>query len=132
MDKQLQQTKEFNKTFGHITGDEDLSFPSEKIQKLQEKLMAEELEEFKQAQKDEDLVGVADSLVDLIYVVLGAAHHYGMNELLEECFDEIHKSNMSKADEDGQAIINDDGKILKGSDYFEPKLEQIISNHKTE
>jgi predicted HAD superfamily Cof-like phosphohydrolase len=130
MKKQLKQTKEFNKTFGHITGDEDLSFPPEKIQKLQEKLIAEELEEFKQAQKNEDLVEVADSLVDLIYVVMGAAHHYGMSELLEECFDEIHESNMSKADENGEPVIKDDGKVLKGDGYFEPDLTSIIEKYK--
>lgn len=129
MDKQLQQTREFNKTFGHITGDEDLSFPTEKMQKLQEKLIAEELEEFKEAQEKEDLVKVADSLVDLIYVVMGAAHHYGMDGILEECFDEVHESNMSKADENGEAIINDDGKVLKGDNHFEPDLASIIKKH---
>lgn len=132
MKKQLQQTKEFNKAFGHITGNEDLSFPSEKIQQLQEKLIAEELEEFKQAQENEDLVEVADSLVDLLYVVMGAAHHYGMDGLLEDCFDEIHESNMSKANEDGEPVIKDDGKVLKGDGYFEPDLGSIIEEYKKE
>lgn len=129
MDKQLEQTKEFNQTFGHITGDENLDFPSEKIQQLQEKLIAEELEEFKEAQKAEDLVEVADSLVDLLYVVMGAAHHYGMDKILEKCFDEVHASNMSKTDENGEPVVNDDGKVLKGDNHFKPDLQSIIEEH---
>jgi predicted HAD superfamily Cof-like phosphohydrolase len=128
MEKQLQQRKEFNEVYGCLT-QESPQFPKKDIQELQEKLIAEELEEFRQANENEDMVEATDALVDLLYVVYGAAISYGLEDVLEAAFDEVHESNMSKLDEDGNPILREDGKILKGENYFPPDLKSIIEKH---
>tara|TARA_Y100000389_G_scaffold120282_1_gene117507 strand:- start:8 stop:400 length:393 start_codon:yes stop_codon:yes gene_type:complete len=101
-------------------------FPDEKVQKLRISLIEEELEELKEAMGKEDMVGVADALTDILYVAYGAGASFGID--LDKCFEEVHSSNMSKLDRNGHPIYRDDGKILKGPDYFEPNLEKIIEN----
>ena len=97
---------------------------SEKINNLRINLIDEELEEFKQAIKNNDLKEAIDALTDILYVTYGAGHAFGVN--LDECFDEVQKSNMSKLDEDGKPIYNDSGKVMKGPNYFAPDLKKII------
>lgn len=87
-------------------------------------LISEELDELHEALNNEDLVGVADALGDLVYVVVGAALVYGIP--LGEVMDEIQNSNMSKLDEQGNVIRREDGKILKGPNFVEPQLKEII------
>ena len=87
-------------------------------------LITEELDELSVAIDNDDLVEIADALTDLLYVVYGAGHAYGID--LDECFDEVHRSNMSKLGEDGKPIYREDGKVLKGPDYFTPDLESIL------
>ena len=99
-------------------------FPNEDIVKLRINLIEEELEELKQAIKDEDLLEVADALTDILYVTYGAGHAFGIN--LDECFDEVQRSNMSKLDEDGKPIYNDAGKVMKGPTYFKPNLKKFL------
>jgi len=101
-------------------------FPDEKVQKLRISLIEEELEELKEAMGKEDMVGVADALTDILYVTYGAGAAFGID--LDKCFEEVHSSNMSKLDRNGHPIYRNDGKILKGPDYFEPNLEKIIEN----
>ena len=101
-------------------------FPDEKVQKLRISLIEEELEELKEAMGKEDMVGVADALTDILYVTYGAGAAFGID--LDKCFEEVHYSNMSKLDRDGRPIYREDGKILKGPDYFEPNLEKIVEN----
>jgi predicted HAD superfamily Cof-like phosphohydrolase len=101
-------------------------FPDEKVQKLRISLIEEELEELKEAMGKEDMVGVADALTDILYVTYGAGAAFGID--LDKCFKEVHSSNMSKLDRDGRPIYREDGKILKGPDYFEPNLEKIVDN----
>jgi predicted HAD superfamily Cof-like phosphohydrolase len=101
-------------------------FPDEKVQKLRISLIEEELEELKEAMGKEDIVGVADALTDILYVTYGAGAAFGID--LDKCFEEVHSSNMSKLDRDGRPIYREDGKILKGPDYFEPNLEKIVDN----
>lgn len=91
---------------------------------LRYSLIAEELDEFGEAVEKDDLVGIADALTDLLYVVYGAGHAYGIN--LDKCFKEVHSSNMSKLGPDGTPIYREDGKVLKGPDYREPNLEKFI------
>ena len=93
-------------------------------QELRLDLIAEELEELDLAIKNSDIVEVADALTDLVYVVYGAGHAFGID--LDECFQEVHESNMSKLGEDGRPIYREDGKVLKGPDYFPPELETIL------
>lgn len=101
-------------------------FPDEKVQKLRISLIEEELEELKEAIENKDVVGVADALTDILYVTYGAGAAFGID--LDKCFEEVHNSNMSKLDRDGRPIYREDGKILKGPDYFEPNLENIVKN----
>ena len=86
-------------------------------------LIEEELDELKQAIEDEDVVDIADALTDLLYVVNGSGHSFGLD--LDECFAEVHYSNMSKL-ENGKPLYREDGKVLKGKDYFPPNLEAVL------
>jgi predicted HAD superfamily Cof-like phosphohydrolase len=91
---------------------------------LRYSLIAEELDEFGEAVEKNDLVEIADALTDLLYVVYGAGHAYGID--LDKCFKEVHSSNMSKLGLDGKPIYREDGKVLKGSAYREPNLRKFI------
>ena len=100
------------------------SFPNEKIVQLRYDLIKEELDELSVAIKDEDIVEVADALTDLLYVVYGAGHSFGID--LDKCFDEVQRSNMSKLDLDGKPIYNEYGKVMKGPNFSKPNLKQFI------
>ena len=97
---------------------------SEKINNLRINLIDEELEEFKQAIKSNDLKEAIDAQTDILYVTYGAGHAFGVN--LDECFDEVQKSNMSKLGENGKPIYNEAGKVMKGPNYFKPDLSKFI------
>lgn len=118
---------EFMNTFGQEVKTEP-DWPDENTQKLRLELIAEELEEMWDAIENKDLVGVADALTDILYVTYGAGHAFGIN--LDECFKEVQKSNMSKLGEDGKPIYRDDGKVLKGPNYFEPDLKSVLQLQK--
>ncbi len=99
------------------------TFPSEDIENLRFELIAEELQELSDAMRAEDMVGIADALGDLLYVVYGTGHAYGIN--LDRVFAEVHRSNMSKAGPHGP-IYRADGKVLKGDLYSPPDLREIV------
>lgn len=111
------------KTFGQEVKNK-AEFPDEKIQNLRVSLIEEELSELKEALKNKDIKEVADALTDILYVTYGAGHAFGID--LDKCFDEVQKSNMSKLDENGKPIFNEQGKVLKGPHYFKPNLEKFI------
>ena len=113
----------FMQTFGQELKTKP-SLSSEKINKLRINLINEELEEFKEAIKNNDLKEVADALTDILYVTYGAGHAFGIN--LDKCFEEVQKSNMSKLGLDGKPIYNEEGKVLKGPNYFKPNLSKFI------
>ena len=100
------------------------SFSTNKINSLRYDLIKEELEELKVAMKSKDLLEVADALTDILYVTYGAGHAFGID--LDKCFEEVQSSNMSKLSKDGKAIYNEDGKVMKGPDYFKPNLSRFI------
>jgi len=100
------------------------SFPSEKIVQLRYDLIKEELDELSVAIKDKDIVEVADALTDLLYVVYGAGHSFGID--LNKCFAEVQRSNMSKLGKDGKPIYNENGKVMKGPNYSKPNLKQFL------
>ena len=114
----------FMKTFGQEVKTE-ASFSSDKINKLRIDLIKEELEELKDAIKKKDLLEVADALTDILYVTYGAGHAFGID--LDQCFEEVQNSNMSKLDENGKPIYNDSGKVMKGPNYFKPDLTKFIN-----
>ena len=100
------------------------SMPDRKTAMLRLKLILEEYEELETAVEEQHLVGIADALTDILYVTYGAGHAFGID--LDECFEEVHESNMSKLGPDGKPIYRDDGKVMKGPDYREPDLRKII------
>ena len=113
----------FMKTFGQNVK-QSSSFSSEKINALRVSLIKEELDELIEAINKKDLVEVADALTDILYVTYGAGHAFGIN--LDDCFEEVQNSNMSKLDKDGKPIYNDKGKVMKGPNYFKPDLSKFI------
>jgi len=119
----FEKVKNFMQTFGQEVKNKP-SFSSEKINNLRYDLIKEELEEFKEALDKKDLVEVADALTDILYVTYGAGHAFGIN--LNNCFEEVQQSNMSKLDNEGKPIYNDVGKIMKGPKYFKPNLSKFI------
>ena len=113
----------FMKTFGHEVKDKP-SFSTEKINNLRVSLIEEELKELKDAMESKDLLEVADALTDILYVTYGAGHAFGIN--LDRCFDEVQSSNMSKLDINGKPIYNENGKVMKGPNFFKPNLNQFL------
>ncbi|MGJ8745524.1 hypothetical protein [Polaribacter sp.] len=89
-------------------------------------LMKEENEEYLEAAENNDLVEVADALGDMLYILCGTIIEHGMQEKIEEVFNEIQRSNMSKLGEDGTPIYREDGKVLKGPNYFKPNISEIL------
>ena len=114
----------FMKTFGQEVKNKP-SFSTDKINKLRIDLIKEELDELNEAMKNKDLLEVADALTDILYVTYGAGHAFGID--LDKCFDEVQNSNMSKLDNNGKPIYNNDGKVIKGPNYFKPDLSKFIS-----
>jgi len=93
---------------------------------LRYKLMREENEEYLEAANNNDLVEVADALGDMLYILCGTIIEHGMQDKIDEVFNEIQRSNMSKLGEDGKPIYREDGKVLKGPNYFKPDIEAIL------
>jgi predicted HAD superfamily Cof-like phosphohydrolase len=88
--------------------------------------MKEENEEYLEAVKEGDLIEVGDALGDMLYILCGTIIAHGFQEKIEAIFDEIQKSNMSKLDENGKPIYREDGKVMKGPNYFKPDLKKIL------
>ena len=114
----------FMKTFGQEVKNKP-SFSTEKINKLRLDLIKEELSELTDAMNNKDLLEVADALTDILYVTYGAGHAFGID--LDKCFDEVQNSNMSKLDNYGKPIYNNDGKVMKGPNYFKPDLSKFVN-----
>jgi len=118
------KVKTFMETFGQEVKTKP-SFSSDKINSLRYDLIREELEELKEAMENKDLLEVADALTDILYVTYGAGHAFGID--LDQCFEEVQSSNMSKLGEDGKPIYNESGKVMKGPKYFKPDLTKFIN-----
>jgi predicted HAD superfamily Cof-like phosphohydrolase len=93
---------------------------------LRYKLMREENEEYLEAAQNGDLVEVADALGDMLYILCGTMLSHGMQDKMGEVFLEIQQSNMSKLGEDGKPIYREDGKVMKGPNYFKPNIKEIL------
>ena len=119
----FESVKKFMKTFGQEVK-EKAEFPSEKITQLRYDLIKEELDELKIAIHDKDIKEVADALTDILYVTYGAGHSFGID--LDKCFQEVQNSNMSKLGVDGKPIYNENGKVMKGPNYFKPNLNKFV------
>ncbi len=122
----LEQVQEFHETYGLPVMDEP-HIADPKTNDLRINLIAEELEELKEALKAGDMVETLDALIDLQYVLDGAFLSFGLHDVKEEAFAEVHRSNMSKLGEDGKPIRREsDGKVMKGPNYFVPDMSQFI------
>ena len=119
----FEKVRLFMQTYGQEVKNK-AEFSNDKTNKLRIDLINEELEELQQAMKDKNLLEVADALTDILYVTYGAGHAFGID--LDKCFDEVQRSNMSKLGEDGKPIYNDQGKVMKGPNYFKPNLSKYL------
>jgi predicted HAD superfamily Cof-like phosphohydrolase len=126
MQNKIKAVKEFHKAFGL----EYKEIPTTQLspQKLQLRydLMEEENKEYLEAAINGDLVEVADALGDMLYILCGTIIEHGLQDKIEEVFNEIQQSNMSKLGNDGRPIYREDGKVLKGPNYFKPKISAIL------
>tara|TARA_B100000035_G_scaffold165190_1_gene140837 strand:- start:17 stop:391 length:375 start_codon:yes stop_codon:yes gene_type:complete len=121
----FEKVKIFMETFGQEVKSKS-SLSSDKINSLRLSLIQEELDELNKAIQDKDIVEVADALTDILYVTYGAGHAFGID--LDQCFNEVQNSNMSKLGDDGKPIYNENGKVMKGPNYFKPDLSKYIKN----
>jgi NTP pyrophosphatase (non-canonical NTP hydrolase) len=121
----FEKVKIFMETFGQEVKNKS-SLSSKKINSLRLSLIQEELDELKKAIQDKDIVEVADALTDILYVTYGAGHAFGID--LDKCFNEVQNSNMSKLGDDGKPIYNENGKVMKGPNYFQPDLSKYIKS----
>ena len=96
---------------------------------LRHRLMAEENDEYLEAAMNGDMVEIADALGDQLYILAGTIMRHGMQNVIEQVFQEIQASNMSKLGEDGQPILREDGKVMKGPSYFRPDIATILKSH---
>ncbi|GJM59473.1 nucleoside triphosphate pyrophosphohydrolase family protein [Persicobacter diffluens] len=127
MKKQINQVKTFHETF-EVGIKEGPQFPDEATQQLRNRLLQEELDELKEAVANNDLVEVADALVDIQYLLCGTILEYGMQDKFEALFDEVHRSNMSKLDENGKPVRRADGKVIKSELFSPPALKKILED----
>lgn len=126
MNKQIDAVKEFHTAFGLGYSDVPLSILSNEKHKLRFELMKEENEEYFEAAKNGDLTEIADALGDMLYILCGTIIEHGLQDKMEAVFDEIQRSNMSKLGLDGKPIYREDGKVLKGPNYFKPNFSEIL------
>lgn len=130
MKKQLEAVELFHTTYGLGVSQAPKADLGETKNKLRFNLMKEENEEYLEAVQNNDLIEVADALGDMLYILCGAIIEHGLQHKIEQVFDEIQRSNMSKLDQDGKPIYREDGKVLKGPNYFKPDFSKILSNQK--
>ena len=127
MKKQLNAVKDFHDTFGLNYNDSPTVDLGKKIIELRFNLMKEENDEYIEAARNNDIVEVADALGDMLYILCGTIIEHGMSDIIEDVFDEIQKSNMSKLGADGKPIYREDGKVMKGPNYFKPNFSKFFS-----
>lgn len=128
MKKQIAAVETFHKAFkieNRYTPEADID---EKTKILRYKLMREENEEYLEAAQNGDLVEIADALGDMLYILCGTILSHGLQDKIEEVFDEIQRSNMSKLDVNGQPIYREDGKVMKSDQYFKPNISAILKS----
>ena len=125
MNKQIESVQEFHEAFLQKNGKWPQHLSLEEYE-LRHKLMEEENDEYLEACDANDIVAIADALGDQLYILCGTILAHGMGDIIVNIFNEIHRSNMSKLDEDGNPIYREDGKIMKGPNYFKPNFKKIL------
>jgi predicted HAD superfamily Cof-like phosphohydrolase len=127
MKKKIKAVQDFHEAFGLGVKHQPVARLSEQKLKLRFDLMDEENKEYLEAAENNDLVEVADALGDMLYILCGTILEHGMQHKIEEVFNEIQRSNMSKLGADGNPIYREDGKVMKGPNYFKPNIESILN-----
>lgn len=127
MKKQLKSVESFHNNFGLGVAQKWQANLGVDKNMLRYKLMREENEEYLEAAQKGDLVEVADALGDMLYILCGTILEHGLQHKIEAVFDAIHDSNMSKLDIDGKPIYREDGKVLKGPNYYTPKIREVLN-----
>ncbi|MAM18635.1 MAG: nucleoside triphosphate pyrophosphohydrolase family protein [Christiangramia sp.] len=126
MKKSIAAVKEFHSAFGLGIKEIPTADLGTAKNKLRFELMKEENEEYLEAANNNDLEEVADALGDMLYILCGTIIEHGMQHKIEEVFEEIQSSNMSKLGADGKPIYREDGKVLKGPNYFKPNIRKVL------
>ena len=126
MKNKIKAVQEFHESFGLGVSHSPIAKLSDQKLKLRFDLMDEENKEYLEAAENNDLVEVADALGDMLYILCGTILEHGMQYKIEEVFNEIQRSNMSKLGADGEPIYREDGKVLKGPNYFKPGIKHIL------
>jgi predicted HAD superfamily Cof-like phosphohydrolase len=123
--QKIKSVEEFHDVF-EIGNSDEIKLIEERDYTLRYNLIKEENEEYLEACKNGDIIEVADALGDQLYILFGTILKHGLQHKIEEVYDEIHRSNMSKLDENGKPIFREDGKILKSNLYFKPEINKIL------
>ena len=126
MKRKLRAVEQFHSSFGLGVSNTIKADLGKEKNLLRFNLMDEENKEYLEAANNNDLVEVADALGDMLYILCGTILEHGMQYKIEEVFEEIQRSNMSKLDENGKPIYREDGKVLKGPNYFKPNIKEIL------
>lgn len=126
MQKQINSVKEFHTAFKIGHSETPIASLGESKNVLRYHLMKEENEEYLEAVQNNDLVEIADALGDMMYILCGTIIEHGLQHKIEAVFDEIQRSNMSKLDASGSPIYREDGKVMKGPNYFKPDFSKIL------
>ena len=122
----IESVEEFHNSFGISNAYTPVNSISDSDLNLRYNLMKEENEEYLQAAKEGDLVEIADALGDMLYILCGTILKHGLQDKIADVFVEIQRSNMSKLDINGKPVFREDGKILKGPNYFKPNIKEIL------
>jgi predicted HAD superfamily Cof-like phosphohydrolase len=123
--EKIKSVEEFHEIF-KIGNASEIKLIDEKDYTLRYNLIKEENEEYLEACKNGDIVEIADALGDQLYILFGTILKHGLQHKIEEVYDEIHRSNMSKLDENGQPIYREDGKVMKSNLYFRPNIKSVL------
>ncbi len=122
----IDKVKEFHSVFGLGYFESPQSDVDRKTVELRHRLMQEENDEYLEAALNKDLTLIADALGDKLYILCGTIIAHGLQHKITEVFNEIHRSNMSKLDENGKPVYREDGKIMKGKNYFLPDIKAVL------
>ena len=126
MKESLDSVAEFHRTYRVPMADRPVATPSAELIALRHRLMAEENDEYLEAAEAGNVVEVADALGDQLYILCGTILTHGLQHLIEDVFREIHQSNLSKLGPDGQPLYREDGKVMKGPNYFRPDIASVL------
>lgn len=127
MKEPIASVSEFHRIYEVPQASEPVARPSEALVALRHRLMAEENDEYLEAAQAGNLVEVADALGDQLYILCGTILTHGMQHVIEDVFREIHQSNLSKLGPDGRPLYREDGKVMKGPNYFRPDIASVLA-----